>query len=331
MISRCYVPRSSIDYGCIRCCTRPGQSFRPDGRRQVLCLRAPTPLAGRRALPRVRQRRGDPRWMRRQPTAPATLPLQGVRAALRRPHRHGAGRPSPAAAGLGAVPVPHGTEPLDPADRPGAGPQRVGCAGHDRAVARWIGCQGPGRAAGGRGGDRRGLRRGRAQGPARGGGQKGRLGRRRRLAGAPGRGTLAKDKPPILGLIQRGGQVILHMLANVQQTTIQPIIEAAVVKGTRIHTDEYDIYARLPAWGYPHKTVCHARGEYARDEDGDGFCEIHVNTMEGTWSLLRSWLRPHRGISQEKLPLYLGFFEFVHNARRRGKALLGALAAALVV
>src|SRR4051794_24207611 len=41
MISRCYVPRSSIDYGCIRCCTRPGQSFRPDGRRQVLCLRAP--------------------------------------------------------------------------------------------------------------------------------------------------------------------------------------------------------------------------------------------------------------------------------------------------
>src|SRR3954468_24556590 len=117
------------------------------------------------------------------------------------------------------------------------------------------------------------------------------------------------------------------MLANVQQTTIQPIIETAVVKGTRIHTDEYDIYARLPA----HKTVCHARGKYARDEYGDGFCELHVNTMEGPWSLLRSWLRPHRGISQDKLPLYLGFFEFVHNARRRGKSLLGALVAALVM
>ncbi len=39
---------------------------------------------------------------------------------------------------------------------------------------------------------------------------------------------------------------------------------------------------------------------------------------------------PASGISQEKLPLYLGFFEFVHNARRRGKALLGALVAALV-
>ena len=120
------------------------------------------------------------------------------------------------------------------------------------------------------------------------------------------------------------------MLANVQQGTIQPIIEAVVVKGARVHTDGYDIYARLQAWGYQHKTVCHGRGEYARDDDGDGFCEVHVNTMEGVWSLLRSWLRPHRGISQEKRPLYLGFFQFMHNARRRGKALLGELIAALV-
>ena len=120
------------------------------------------------------------------------------------------------------------------------------------------------------------------------------------------------------------------MLANVQQRTIKPIITAAVTPGTLVHTDEYSIYARLPSWGYRHKTVCHARGEYARDEDGDGFCEVHVNTLEGFWSLLRSWLRPHRGISQDKLPLYLGFFQFVHNTRRRGKALLGALVAALV-
>jgi transposase len=150
------------------------------------------------------------------------------------------------------------------------------------------------------------------------------------LAGAPGRGALEKDKPPILGLIQRGGQVVLHMLANVQQKTIQPIIGATIATGSLIYTDEYDIYARLEAWGYRHKTVCHGRGEYARDEDGDGFCEVHVNTLEGFWSLLRSWLRPHRGISQEKLPLYLDFFQFVHNARRRGRALLGELSAALM-
>jgi len=57
---------------------------------------------------------------------------------------------------------------------------------------------------------------------------------------------LAKDKPPILGLIQRGGQVVLRMLANVQQTTIKPIIEATVAKDTLVHTEEYSIYARLP-------------------------------------------------------------------------------------
>ena len=134
----------------------------------------------------------------------------------------------------------------------------------------------------------------------------------------------------MLGLIQRGGQVVLRMLANVRQETIEPIIGATVARNTLVCTDEYDIHARLGEWGYGHKTVCHARGEYARDEDGDGFCEVHVNTAEGLWSLLRSWLRPHRGISQEKLPAYLGFFQVVHNARRRGKALLGTLVASLV-
>lgn len=93
------------------------------------------------------------------------------------------------------------------------------------------------------------------------------------------------------------------MLANVQQQTIAPLIKAVISPGAQIYTDEYDIYARLSQWGYEHRTVCRRAGEYARDEDGDGFHEVHVNTMEGVWSLLRSWLHPHRGISQEKLPL----------------------------
>ena len=126
-------------------------------------------------------------------------------------------------------------------------------------------------------------------------------------------------------MIQRDGEVVIRMLANVKQATIKPLIKATIAVGSLIYTDEYAIYTPVTKWGYEHKTVCHGRGEYARDEDGDGFCEVHVNTMEGFWSLLRSWLRPHRGISQEKLPLYLSFFEFVHNAKKRGKALLSAL------
>jgi len=157
-----------------------------------------------------------------------------------------------------------------------------------------------------------------------------RKGRRRKLKGKRGRGTLAEEKPPVLGMIQRNGEVVIKMLPNVQQVTIQPIMTKVIKSGSLIYTDEYNIYNRLEQWGYQHKSVNHSIGEYARDEDGDGFHEVHVNTMEGFWSLLRSWLRPHRGISQEKLPCYLAFFEFVHNIRRRGKALLHALLTALI-
>ena len=135
----------------------------------------------------------------------------------------------------------------------------------------------------------------------------------------------------MFGILQRSGEVFIQMLANVKQATIEPFIRSVIQPGSSVYTDEYDIYARLEAWGYTHKSVCHGRGEYARDDDGDGFHEVHVNTIEGFWSLLRSWLRPHRGISQELLPHYLAFFEFVHNAKRRGKALLGSLLHALLV
>jgi transposase-like protein len=150
------------------------------------------------------------------------------------------------------------------------------------------------------------------------------------LKGKRGRGTLAKEKPPIFGMIQRTGQVLIRMLENVKQVTIGPLIQETIAKESVVYTDEYDIYARLSEWGYDHRKVCHAKGEYARDDDGDGFCETHVNTLEGFWSLLRSWLRPHRGISQEKLPLYLAFFEFIHNVRARGKSVLGSLIGLLI-
>ena len=69
---------------------------------------------------------------------------------------------------------------------------------------------------------------------------------------------MEKEKPPILGLIQRDGQVVLRMLPNVKQKTIKPIITTVVVKGTMIYTDEYSIYARLSVWGYQHNATAEA-------------------------------------------------------------------------
>ena len=67
--------------------------------------------------------------------------------------------------------------------------------------------------------------------------------------------------------------------------------------------------------GHRHVTVNHSEWEYAWDADGNGVGEVHVNTMEGVWSLLRSWLRQHLGIPQRFLPLYIGFFQTMHTIR----------------
>ena len=78
---------------------------------------------------------------------------------------------------------------------------------------------------------------------------KGRQGRQRRLESQCGRGTLAKERPPVFGMMQRGGQVVIHLLNNVKQKTIEPFIKDTIVPGACVYTDEYSIYARLSAWG----------------------------------------------------------------------------------
>ena len=50
-------------------------------------------------------------------------------------------------------------------------------------------------------------------------------------------------------MIQRGGLVVLHLLANVKQKTIEPFIKDTIASGTLVYTDEYSIYARLKRWG----------------------------------------------------------------------------------
>jgi transposase-like protein len=89
----------------------------------------------------------------------------------------------------------------------------------------------------------------------------GRAGRCRRLKGKRGRGTLADEKPPILGLLQRTGAVVIRMLPNVQQVTIKPVLMQTIQPGSLLYTDEYDIYTRLEEWGYQHKTVNHSARE----------------------------------------------------------------------
>jgi transposase len=62
-------------------------------------------------------------------------------------------------------------------------------------------------------------------------------------------------------MIERGGDVVIRMLENVQQVTIKPLIQGTIALGSLVYTDAYDIYSRLEAWGYDHESVCHSAGE----------------------------------------------------------------------
>lgn len=50
-------------------------------------------------------------------------------------------------------------------------------------------------------------------------------------------------------MIERGGQVVIEMLENVKQQTIAPLIQATIIPGATVFTDEYGIYGRLSEWG----------------------------------------------------------------------------------
>ncbi len=138
-----------------------------------------------------------------------------------------------------------------------------------------------------------------------------------------GRGTYSNDRPPVLGLVGRESrQLRLEVCLDTKQATIQPEVEAATDTQATLYSDECSAYTGIDRL---HRTVCHSKREYARDDDGDGFCEVHCNTMEGIWTGLRNYLRPFRGVHKKYLAQYVILFEWAHNLKRVNGAFLRAL------
>jgi hypothetical protein len=52
----------------------------------------------------------------------------------------------------------------------------------------------------------------------------------------------------MVGIIQRGGDVVLRMWENVQHMTSKPLIQATLAPGACVYTDAYDIYSRMDQW-----------------------------------------------------------------------------------
>jgi transposase len=82
-----------------------------------------------------------------------------------------------------------------------------------------------------------------------------------------------------------------------------------------VYTDDWNGYNPLGRSGRGHATVNHSRGEFARDDDGDGVREVHCNTMEGIWTGLRNFLRPSRGVNKVYLEQYVIIFEWVYDLK----------------
>lgn len=137
---------------------------------------------------------------------------------------------------------------------------------------------------------------------------------RRRANKQPGHGTYENDRPPIVGTVGReSGQVRLRVVQHTDRETLCRHVHTFTQAGVQVYTDEWQSYQHIIR---PHATVCHGNGEWARDDDGDGMREVHVNTLEGLWTSVRNFLRPFRGVHKRYLSGYIALCEFSINLKR---------------
>jgi transposase len=129
-----------------------------------------------------------------------------------------------------------------------------------------------------------------------------------------GHGTYANDRAPVVGTVGReSGQVCLRMVHHTDRTTLETYVDQFTQTQTICNTDEWQGYNHIIR---EHKTVCHAKHEWARDDDGAGIREVHTNTAEGMWTDLRNYLRPFKGVHKDYLSGYVAMAEFRRNLKR---------------
>lgn len=96
-----------------------------------------------------------------------------------------------------------------------------------------------------------------------------------------GMGQSFRDKTIVMGIMERGGRIRTHVIADRVQKTLHPIVQEHVEAGTTLYTDELGGYKGLDKH-YVHQIIDHAN-KYV-----DG--RVHTNGMENFWSLLKRGL-----------------------------------------
>jgi len=129
----------------------------------------------------------------------------------------------------------------------------------------------------------------------------------KQIANTQGRST--QTKTPVLGIIERGGQLRAIKILNTKGRTLRPFIVNNVEFGSTVHTDEWMGYRGLSRI-FKHSFVNHGGGEYAKDG-------VHTNSIEGFWSLLkRGVVGIYHSMSDKHLQKYVDEFVFRYNTRQ---------------
>lgn len=122
-------------------------------------------------------------------------------------------------------------------------------------------------------------------------------------------GRSFKDKTPVLGMVQRKGDIVARVMNSTSQSEITPLITEYVRRSAILYTDEWKGYNEVHKM-YSHYSVDHSKGQYV---DGD----IYTNTIEGFWTLLkRGYIGIYHHMSTKHLQRYIDEFVFRYNTRK---------------
>ncbi len=133
------------------------------------------------------------------------------------------------------------------------------------------------------------------------------------------------NKTVVVGAFQRDGAIRLQVVRGRDRETLQGFIRENVAGDTEaIYTDEWEAYKGIADHDTKHETVNHSEKEYVRGE-------VHVNSVENIWSLLkRSIIGSYHQVSAKHLDAYLDELEFRFNNRENPYMFRDALCKLLV-
>jgi transposase-like protein len=120
----------------------------------------------------------------------------------------------------------------------------------------------------------------------------------------------SESKTPVIGIVETGGNVVVHVSPWVTKKRAKELIDKHVEAGTTMVTDGYVMYAFLKTKKeFTHVVVDHKKGQYVNK----GF---HTNGIENFWSLLkRGIIGIFHQVSPQHLQRYCDEFAARFNSR----------------